>query len=171
MPLLGSLRVDRTALAWTLLIATVSAILFGVAPAFRISGRNTQEALKESGHGTTEGRSHDRVRATLVVSEVALACVLLIGAGLLLRSFLRVLDVDLGFEPSPEKRAAIWQEIVRRASMIPGVEAAGISDNLPMSRNRSWGIRAKGGTMTVGNFKVSLCTSFRQATSMRLVCA
>jgi len=76
----------------------------------------------------------------------------------LLRSFLRVLDIDLGFQPShvgaisvdyddggnPAKRAAIWQEIVRQNSMIPAVEAAGISDNLPMSRNRSWGIAAKG---------------------------
>ena len=98
------------------------------------------------------------MRSTLVVTEIALACVLLVGAGLLLRSFLRVLDVDLGFEPSraaaisvdyddggnAAKRAAIWQEVVSRASMIPGVEAAGISDNLPMSRNRSWGIAAKG---------------------------
>ena len=80
------------------------------------------------------------------------------GAGLLLRSFLRVLDVDLGFEPSRaaaisldfndgEKaatRAAKWQEIVERTSLIPGVETAGITDNLPMSRNRSWGIAAKG---------------------------
>ena len=104
------------------------------------------------------GRKHDRIRSTLVITEIALACVLLVGAGLLLRSFLRVLDVDLGFEASaataigiddgddgnPARRAAIWQEFVSRSSMIPGVEAAGISDNLPMSRNRSWGIAAKG---------------------------
>jgi predicted permease len=77
---------------------------------------------------------------------------------LLLRSFLHVLDVDLGFHASgaaaisiddgddgnPAKRAAVWQEFVNRTSMIPGVEAVGISDNLPMSRNRSWGIAAKG---------------------------
>ncbi len=83
---------------------------------------------------------------------------LLVGAGLLLRSFLRVLDIDLGFEPShaaaisvdyddggnPAKRTAIWQDVTSRALMIPGVESAGISDNLPMSRNRSWGIAAKG---------------------------
>ena len=85
----------------------------------------------------------------------------------MLRSFLRVLDVDLGFEPSraaaisvdyddgrnAAKRTAIWQEVVRRASMIPGVEAAGISDNLPMSRNRSWGIKAKGGDYDGGKFQ------------------
>jgi predicted permease len=84
--------------------------------------------------------------------------VLLVGAGLLLRSFLRILDVDLGFQPSraasisvdyddgrdPAKRSVIWQEVVRRVGEIPGVETAGITDSLPMSRNRSWDISAKG---------------------------
>ena len=59
-----------------------------------------QEALKDSGHGTSEGRKHEGMRAALVISEVALASVLLVGAGLLLRSFLRILDVDLGFQPT-----------------------------------------------------------------------
>jgi predicted permease len=140
------------------LIAVGAALLFGAAPALRMSAGNLQEALKESGHGTSAGRKHDRIRSLLVISEIALACVLLVGAGLLLRSFLRVLDLDLGFEPSraaavsvdyddggnAAKRAAIWHEVVNRALTIPGVEAAGISDNLPMSRNRSWGIAAKG---------------------------
>ena len=163
LPLLSSLRVDGPALAWTLLIATVSAVLFGLAPAFRMSGKNIQEALKESGHGTTQGRSHDRVRAVLVVSEVALACVLLIGAGLLLRSFLRVLDVDLGFEPdraaaihveyddsAPNgaqqgaRRGAIFEEMLARVKAVPGIEEAGISDMLPLDRNRNWNLGAKG---------------------------
>jgi predicted permease len=90
-----------------------------------------------------------------------------VGAGLLLRSFLKVLDVDLGFEPARAaaisvdyddgrnvaRRTAIWREVVQRASLIPGVEAAGISDNLPMSRNRSWGIKAKGGDYDGGKFQ------------------
>ena len=98
------------------------------------------------------------MRSALVVSEVALACVLLVGAGLLLRSFLRILDVDLGFQPSraaaisveyddgndAAKRGASWQEILRRVEEIPGVETAGISDNIPMSTNRAWGIWVKG---------------------------
>jgi predicted permease len=158
LPLLNMVRLDGAALAWTLLIAVGTAILFGLTPAMRMSSTNLQEALKDGGHGASEGRRHDRLRSILVVTEIALACVLLVGAGLLLRSFLRVLDVDLGFEPSraaavsvdyedggnPAKRAAIWQEVVSRASQIPGIEAAGISDNLPMSRNRGWGIAAKG---------------------------
>jgi predicted permease len=163
LPLLSDLRVDGAALAWTLLIATASAVLFGLAPAFRMAGKDIQEALKESGHGTTEGRKHDRLRVTLVVSEVALACVLLIGAGLLLRSFLRVLDVDLGFQPDHAaairvdyddsgangaqrgaRRGAIFEEMLRRVKAIPGIEDAGISDMLPLDRNRSWGLGAKG---------------------------
>ncbi len=159
LPLLSMLRVDGAVLGWTLLIAIGAAVLFGPAPGLRISGGNLQALLKDSGgHGASEGRKHGRLRSTLVVTEIALACVLLVGAGLLLRSFLRVLDVDLGFEPShaaaisldfdggekPASRAAKWQEIVERTSLIPGVEMAGISDNLPMSRNRSWEIAAKG---------------------------
>jgi len=157
LPLLSMVRVDGRALEWTVLVAVSAALLFGAAPGLRISDGNLQEVLKDSGHGTSSGRKHDRVRSTLVIAEIALACVLLVGAGLLLRSFLHVLNVDLGFEASgasaisvdygddgPAKRAAIWQEFVSRSSMIPGVEAAGISDNLPMSRNRSWGIAAKG---------------------------
>jgi predicted permease len=149
---------DRAALGWTLLIAVAAAVLLGLAPGLHMSSGNLQEVLKESGHGTSDGRKHDRMRSALVITEIALACILLVGASLLLRSFLRVLDVDLGFEPShasaisvdyddggsPAKRAVLWQEIVQRALMIPGVEAASISDNLPMSRNRSWGIAAKG---------------------------
>lgn len=167
LPLLSMVRVDGAVLAWTLLIAVGAAVLFGLTPSLRISSGNLQETLKESGQGASASRKHDRMRSALVITEVALACVLLVGAGLLLRSFLRVLDVDLGFEPSraaaisvdyddgrsAAKRAAIWQEAVRRASLIPGVEAAGISDNLPMSRNRSWGVKAKGGDYDSGKFQ------------------
>src|SRR3984957_12843751 len=140
LPLLSSVRVDGMVLAWTLMIAIGAAVLFGLAPGLRISRSDLQEALKDRGHGASEGRKHDHMRSALVIIEVAMACVLLVGAGLLLRSFLRVLDVDLGFEPSraaaitvddaggstSDQRAAIWEEVVRRASMIPGVEAAGI---------------------------------------------
>ena len=167
LPLLSMVHVDGAVLAWTLLIAVGAEVLFGLAPGLRISSGNLQETLKDSGQGSSASRKHDRMRSALVITEVALACVLLVGAGLLLRSFLRVLDVDLGFEPSraaaisvdyddgrnAAKRAAIWQEVVRRASLIPGVEAAGISDNLPMSRNRSWGIKAKGGDYDGGKFQ------------------
>ncbi len=168
LPLLSSVRVDGAVLGWTLLIGLGTALLFGLAPGLRMSRSNLQAVLKDSGgHGASEGKKHDHVRSALVITEVALSCVLLVGAGLLLRSFLRVLDVDLGFEPSraaaisvddenggnAAKRAANWQEVVRQASTIPGVKAAGITDNLPMSRNRSWGIKAKGGDYDGGKFQ------------------
>jgi predicted permease len=158
LPLLSSARIDASALAWTLLIACAATVFFGVVPTLRMSGVNLQESLKDSGHGASSGRKHDRMRAALVISEVALACVLLVGAGLLLRSFLRVLDVDLGFEPThayamkvdfddggkAARRGAILEEMLRRVLAIPGVEAAGISDKLPLDRNRSWELSAKG---------------------------
>jgi predicted permease len=158
LPLLSSARIDATALAWTLLIACAATVFFGVVPSVRMSGMHLQESLKDSGHGASSGRKHDRMRAVLVVSEVALACVLLVGAGLLLRSFLRVLDVDLGFEPSHAyamkidfddggkavRRGAILEEMLRRVRALPGIEAAGISDKLPLDRNRSWELSAKG---------------------------
>jgi predicted permease len=165
-----------------------AAILFGLMPGLRISGGNLQEALKDSGHGASEGRKHDRMRSALVITEVALACVLLVGAGLLLRSFLRVLDVDLGFEPShaaaisvdydsggsAAKQAAIWKNVVDRISALPGVEAAGISDNLPMSRNRGWGIAAKGeekprNSDFVGVFVYIISPGYLKAMGMRLL--
>jgi len=158
LPLLSSVKVDRAALAWTMLTAVATAVLFGLAPGLKVSAGNLQEALKDAGPGMSAGRKHERMRAALVISEVALACVLLVGAGLLLRSFLRVLDVDLGFQPSraaavkveyddgnnPAKRSAILQEILGRVEAIPGIETAGVSDMLPLDRNRSWGLSAKG---------------------------
>ncbi len=158
LPLLTTIRLDGAALGWTLLIALIAGILFGLAPAFKLSGADLQTALKDNGSGMAAGRSHERFRATLVVSEIALACILLVGAGLLLRSFLRVLDVDLGFEPSHaasmqvdyddggklENRGPILQEMLRRVSALPGVDSTGIADMLPLDRNRTWGLAALG---------------------------
>jgi putative ABC transport system permease protein len=154
LPLLNTVRVDGAALAWTLLISLLVGIFFGIAPGIALSGTNVQENLKDAGRGLSEGRKPDRVRSTLVVSEIALACVLLAGSGLLLRSFLRVLDVDLGFRPSHaavvdinydpgpkgEKIGPALQEIVSAVKSIPGVEAAGVADMLPLDRDRSWGL-------------------------------
>lgn len=188
LPLLSMVRVDGTVLEWTLAISIGTAVLFGSAPGLRIASGNLQAVLKDSGPGLSEGKQHDRMRSILVVTEIALACVLLVGAGLLLRSFLRVLDIDLGFEAShaaaisvdyddggnAAKRAAIWQEVTSRALMIPGVEAAGISDNLPMSRNRSWGIAAKGEEQVKNNDFISIFVyivspGYLKAMGMRLI--
>lgn len=157
LPLLSSLRIDAQALAWTAVIAFVTAVVFGLLPGLRIAGGNLVEVLKDSGPGAGLGRKHEQLRSTLVISEVALACMLLVSAGLLLRSFLKVLDVDLGFEPdraasikveyddsapteegSQMKRGVIFQKILERVTAVPGVEAAGMADYLPLGPNRSW---------------------------------
>ncbi len=158
LPLLNTLRIDGAALGWTVLIAVVAALLFGIVPGLRMAGGNLQETLKSTGAGSGQSRKQERVRSVLVVTEVALACVLLVGAGLLLRSFLHVLNVDLGFqadraaavkveyddsaptqEASAAKRANILQQILARVGAIPGVEAVGMTDYLPLTGNRSWG--------------------------------
>jgi len=177
LPLLSTLHIDLAALGWTVLIAFFAAMFFGLLPGLRMASGNLQESLKDSGAGSGQSRRHDRMRSILVVTEVALACVLLVGAGLLLRSFLRVLDVDLGFQPqhaaaitvdyddsvpgdkdgtlSAQKRGVIFQQVIARVSRIPGVEAAGMSDYLPLGRNRAWGLPMPKGFVRPKDFGVA----------------
>jgi predicted permease len=182
LPLLGLLRIDSAALGWTVLVAVTAAVLFGLVPGLRIAGGNLQEALKESGQGVGHSRRHERLRAVLVVTEVALASMLLIGAGLLLRSFLKVLDVDLGFQPERAAavkvdyednpadgsgnteasartilahRAAFLQPLIQRVSALPGVQAAGTTDFLPLAGNRSWGLPFPKGVKQPENLHVA----------------
>ena len=157
LPLLSTLRIDGQALAWTVSVAIFTALIFGLLPGLRVAGGNLQVVLKDSSAGAGLGRRHERIRSVLVVTEIALACVLLVSAGLLLRSFMKVLDVDLGFQPdhaaamnveydesapTPEarvlKRTAVFQQILARVGAVPGVEAVGIADYLPLGPNRSW---------------------------------
>ena len=157
LPLLSSLRIDSQAVGWTILVAVFTAMVFGLLPGLRIASGNLNDVLKDSGAGAGLGRKHERLRSVLVISEVALACMLLVSAGLLMRSFLKVLDVDLGFQPdraasinveyddsapnrdaSVAKRTAIFRQVIERVSSLPGVEAAGIADYLPLGPNREW---------------------------------
>ena len=157
LPLLSTLRIDSQAFVWTVFMAVLTAMIFGLLPGLGMASGNLQEALKDSGAGAGLGRKHERVRAALVIGEIALACMLLVSAGLLLRSFVKVLDVDLGFQPDRAasisvsydegaptadarvaKRSAIFQHILARVSALPGVEAAGIADFLPLGPNREW---------------------------------
>jgi len=158
LPLLSSLRIDGQTLLWTVVIAGFTTVLFGLIPRLRASGGNLQDSLKDSGAGSGISRGQERIRAALVVSEVALACILLVGAGLMLRSFQNALRVDLGFEPdhaasikinyddsapsweaSAARRGVAFQEILTRVTAIPGVKAAGMADYLPLGPNRQWG--------------------------------
>lgn len=158
LPLRESVHVDLGALAFTLLIAVLTGLIFGLLPAFQAPSAAIHDSLKDSNRGSSDGKHHAWVRSTLVVSEIAFACVLLVGAGLLIRSFLRVLDVNLGFrpekaaamrvDPSPRYntralRNAYFDEVLRLAKSVPGIEAAGLTDVLPLGHNRSWTAGAK----------------------------
>src|SRR5712691_7316914 len=139
VPRADEIRVDGVVLAFTGALAVLTGLLFGIAPAWKISTGGVQVALREEGRGTV-GPAHHRLRNTLVVTEVALALVLLVGAGLLVRSFVRVLAADAGFRaegvltaslplpqarfPEDAKRAAFVRDVVERVRAVPGVKVA-----------------------------------------------
>jgi predicted permease len=159
LPLLESVRIDGSALLFTLLAAVASGVLFGMLPALRVTMLSLRQGMQDGSRGSTGGKRHAWVRDGLVVSELAFACILLVGAGLLIRSFLRVLDVNLGFRPEraaalridpsfriaglPQQNSFI-DDVLHRARSVPGIVAAGITDVLPLRDDRSWGISGVG---------------------------
>jgi predicted permease len=159
LPLLGSVRIDRAGLGFTLLAAVVTGVLFGLLPAMRVPAFAVQDALKDSSRGSSGSKRHALIRNGLVVSEIAFACILLVGAGLLIRSFIRVLDVNLGFHPeraaalridpsfrfsNAAQQNAYFDEVLRRTRSLRGVVAAGLTDVLPLGGDRAWGVSGKG---------------------------
>ena len=170
IPLLHTVHMDGSALLFTTVAAVVTGILFGMIPALQSSGINEADSLKDTGRGMSESRRTAWTRNALVVTEVALACVLLVGAGLLIRSFARLLEVDPGFQP---EHAAVWRidtagryktgaqvlafydRLVRGVEAVPGVESAGITDALPLSRDRTWGAPVKGAVYSRDNFPLA----------------
>ncbi|MDX6576147.1 MAG: hypothetical protein QOE96_2100 [Blastocatellia bacterium] len=147
IPRLKEVGLDRSVLAFTAIVSILTGVIFGLAPALQASRADLQDALKEGGRTAGGTATRSRMRAVLVVIEVALSLVLLVGAGLLARSFLLLSDVRPGFEPErllttnvslaqskypqPEQQQAGFAEIVRRAGAIPGVEAAAVIYPLP----------------------------------------
>jgi predicted permease len=159
LPLLATIRVDGSTLAFTILAAVASGALFGLAPALQVSRNKLREGLQETGRESTGGRAHAWFRDGLVVSQFALACVLLVGAALLMQSFLHVLDVNLGFQPeraaalridpsfritSFGQQNAFIDQVLERTRATPGIVAAGVADVLPLDGDRSWQVGAKG---------------------------
>lgn len=147
VPRLHEVTVDRVVLAWTALVSLGSGILFGIAPAWQGSRMNLNESLKEGGRGASGSPGARRLRSVLVVSEIAFAMMLLIGAGLLIRSFVRLQQVDPGFHPDqvvtmqvPITRAqyperpqvfAFYDRLLERVRALPGVRTAAIASSLP----------------------------------------
>jgi predicted permease len=165
IPLLSSVRVDAGALGFTLLAAVVTGLVLGMAPALQAAALPLSASLGQ--RGTTESKGHTWIRGALVVAEIAFACVLLVGAGLLIRSFERVLEVDPGFQPesaaawrvdpssqykTQEQQNVYFDEVLRRVRATPGVQAAALTDALPLGHNRSWGSPAKGQTYKDGEY-------------------
>jgi putative ABC transport system permease protein len=162
IPRLNEVGISSGVLLFAFLISLFTGVLFGLVPAWQAANPNQVENLSEGGRGSGLGKRHARLSRILVVSEVALSIVLLVGAGLLLRSFWRVLQVRPGFNPShlttvqiwipqsnnpatdpysiEEKRADFLLDLYRRISLLPGVEQASIAgnDTLPMNSGRNY---------------------------------
>ncbi len=146
-------KIDATVLGFTLLVSLITGVLFGLAPAFRTRDVNLIDALKEGMRGEGQSALRSRTRSLLVIMESAIAVVLLIGAGLLIRSFVALQNVHPGFDAnnvltarvelsrfkydSPDKAAGFFQELDTRISSLPGVEAAGMVSELPLSGSGS----------------------------------
>ena len=150
IPRVHEISVDTRVAGFTLLVSAATGLLFGLAPALQISKPTLTGALKESGR-TTAGLRKNRLRSALVVSEVALSLVLLVGAGLLIRSFAKLNQVDPGFNtdrvltlgvsllpnkyPTDEHVATFYSQILERSATLPGVISAAATSELPLAGN------------------------------------
>ena len=143
-----AISIDYKVLGFTLLVSVATGLIFGLAPAIQSVRFNQAETLKEGGRDAATGGSGKRLRGLLVMAEVAISLVLLIGAGLLINSFLRLRNVDPGFRAEnlltmkivlPElkyerkaQRSAFYTDVVQRVQSLPGVRSAAVTTNLPL---------------------------------------
>ncbi|MGD0773141.1 MAG: ABC transporter permease [Candidatus Solibacter sp.] len=149
VPRLAQAALDLRVFGFALAVSLATGILFGLAPAMQVSGSSLNMALVEGGRGGTAGRTGRRIRNVLAITEVALAVVVLIGAGLLIRSFIRLRAVDPGFQPARmltvrvplaggrnaagERRIAFFKLVTDRIATLPGVRAVGAVNVLPLT--------------------------------------
>jgi len=147
IPNVGEIAIDNRVLGFTLLVSLLTGVVFGLAPALQSSCPDLNETLKEGGKGGGSSSRLGRARNALIVIEVAMALVLLVGAGLLIKSFRRLQEVDPGFDPrnlltmrlflpqskyaEPQQRQAFFEQVLRRIESAPGVEAVGTSTWIP----------------------------------------
>jgi predicted permease len=148
-PRLGDIRVDPIVLLFTSAVSLCTGLIFGLAPAWHIARTDPQDFLRESGRGSSAGGATRRLRSLLVVSEIALAVLLLVGAGLLIRSFRHLLDVNPGFDtshlltlelslpgaPYPDgvPVQSFYKQLLDRVRAVPGVQSAGAVSEMPLS--------------------------------------
>ncbi len=159
-PRVADIGVDPRVLGFTLLVSCATGLAFGLAPALQFTRPDVQGALKESARGSTGGARAGRLRNLLIVSEVALSLVLLVGAGLLFRSFLSLRAVELGFRPqsvltfrlSPSgerfredaQYTNFYRDVAERVAVLPGVESVGFINTLPLVKGPTAGIQFEG---------------------------
>ena len=152
--------IDLRILFFTLVISVIAGIMFGTAPALHMSRANPNESLRDEGRGVSSGRHRAQMKNVLAASQVALSLLLLIGAALLLRSFVRLLQTNPGFVAEnvltmeislptvkyakPDQQIAFFDEVVRRTSELPGVRSTAISAALPLSWKRLTPVLAQG---------------------------
>ncbi|HYY97748.1 MAG TPA: ABC transporter permease [Pyrinomonadaceae bacterium] len=156
-----AIAVDAKVLGFTLLVSLLTGLIFGLAPATQSSNFNLNETLKEGGRDTASGSRGKRIRSLLVVAEVAVSLVLLIGAGLLINSFLRLRSVEPGFKPGnlltmgvelseqkyPDlaRRTAFYDDLISRVEALPGVRSASVTNWIPLvSQGDSVGVSVDG---------------------------
>jgi len=159
VPLLDQVGVDGLALAFAAGVSILTGLIVGLAPALQVSEGDEATVLRAGGRSASSSRGARRLREGLVIAEVALASVLLVAGGLMIRSFQAVMDVELGFDaegavawqlnPSGdyetnEEFIAFYTTVTDRVGTLPGVEAVGLIDALPLGRNRSWGFEVVG---------------------------
>ena len=163
MPRIDSMHVDSRLLIIALVLASVSAIGFGIGPALKATRTEPRDALQEQGRSSTGSASQMKARQWLVVAQVALAFVLLVGAGVLITSFQRLREMQLGIHPDnvltfelhlpsarygPPARARLYEELSARIDALPGVRAAGGVSKLPATGPyHSWGVAALTGPL------------------------
>ncbi|HSO74219.1 MAG TPA: ABC transporter permease, partial [Blastocatellia bacterium] len=153
IPRLEQVTVDGRVLAVTVVVSLLTGIITGLAPALRSSRPDLSQSLNEGTRGSA-GLSRRRIGSALVVAEVALALVLLVGGGLMVKSFVRLLDVDPGFDPrsvlrldlslpgprypKPEQQKRFYEQLLERIKALPGVETVGATTQTPLSPGDNW---------------------------------
>ena len=167
VPRLAQARVDGPVLAFALGLTVLSGLAFGLAPALRTAARLPHEALKEGGRSGSRAGSRDRLRNVLVVTEVALALVLLTGAGLLIRSAIALNDVNPGFDPrgvvagrvslpavtyeTPEQVTRAFERIEESLAAVPGVSSAALVSSAPLEGGGSNGLIPEGRALDISS--------------------
>ena len=168
LPPLAPVRLDLAVVLFTLALGVVTTLVFGLAPALRTLQSNLVDSLREGNQQSTVGGARQRLRGLLVVAEVALAVVLVIGAGLMIRSLAALGQIDLGFNPqrmltmqlslpaarydTPEKVVGFYRQLIERVRSVPGAQSAGVVRALPLASSiGDYGLDVEGFEETPGH--------------------